>query len=112
MINYYVINYHVPHASAWHCINSVPVQHPFDFDLTLRSIFIGRVEDKNLGASIEFNREHYLKFKHRVVFDFCLQDVFYDRYLVRKDLFEPVVSAFLVNGSRYNLLNRCEVLSA
>lgn len=36
-----------------------------------------------------------------------VQDDFYNRYLVRHSLFEPVIAAFLANGSRYNLLNRC-----
>jgi len=35
------------------------------------------------------------------------QDEFYNRYLVRNNLFDPVIVAFLANGSRYNLLNRC-----
>lgn len=34
-----------------------------------------------------------------------LKDEFYFRYLMRNKVFEPVVSAFLANGSRYNLLN-------
>lgn len=36
-----------------------------------------------------------------------LQDEFYNRYLVRNNLFDPVIAAFLANGPRYNLLNRC-----
>jgi hypothetical protein len=35
----------------------------------------------------------------------CLQDEFYNRFLVRNNLFEPVIEVFLANGSRYNLLN-------
>ena len=35
----------------------------------------------------------------------CLQDEFYNRFLVRNNLFEPVIEMFLANGSRYNLLN-------
>ena len=35
------------------------------------------------------------------------QDDFYNRYLVRHNLFESVIQAFLANGPRYNLLNRC-----
>lgn len=58
------------------------------------------------AAPIDSDREHFSKFKRRVNLDLCVQDVFYDRYLVRKDLFQPVVTAFLANGSRYNLLNR------
>lgn len=34
-----------------------------------------------------------------------LKDEFYNRYLIRNNLFEPVVDAFLANGARYNLLN-------
>ncbi len=33
------------------------------------------------------------------------KDEFYNRYIMRGDLFKPVVDAFLCNGSRYNLLN-------
>lgn len=34
-----------------------------------------------------------------------LKDEFYNRYIMRNFLFEPVVKAFLNNGSRYNLMN-------
>ncbi|KAH7434115.1 hypothetical protein KP509_06G000800 [Ceratopteris richardii] len=33
------------------------------------------------------------------------KDEFYYRYIVKNDLFGPVIQAFLVNGNRYNLLN-------
>lgn len=33
------------------------------------------------------------------------QDEFYNRYLVRQKLFEPVIEVFLANGARYNMLN-------
>ena len=33
------------------------------------------------------------------------QDEFYNRYLVRQKLFEPVIEVFMANGERYNLLN-------
>lgn len=33
------------------------------------------------------------------------KDEFYNRYVVKNDLFGPVVQAFLANGNRYNLLN-------
>ena len=45
-------------------------------------------------------------FRPRCV-DLDAQDDFYNRYLVRHNLFEPVIQAFLANGPRYNLLNRC-----
>lgn len=34
-----------------------------------------------------------------------LKDEFYNRYLVRNNLFEPIMNAFFENGDRYNLLN-------
>lgn len=36
-----------------------------------------------------------------------LKDEFYHRYLIRWNLLEPIVDAFIANGRRYNLLNRC-----
>ncbi len=33
------------------------------------------------------------------------KDDFYNRYIIRQELFKPVVDAFLNNGPRYNLLN-------
>ena len=35
----------------------------------------------------------------------AMKDEFYNRYLMRNNLFEPVVDSFLANGERYNLLN-------
>lgn len=43
-----------------------------------------------------------LRFMRRIV---GLKDEFYNRYIMRNFLFEPVVKAFRNNGSRYNLLN-------
>ena len=34
-----------------------------------------------------------------------LKDEFYNRYIVRNNLFGPIVRAFMANGRRYNLLN-------
>lgn len=34
-----------------------------------------------------------------------LKDEFYNRYLIKSDLFEPIVRAFRANGEKYNLLN-------
>ena len=34
-----------------------------------------------------------------------LKDEFYHRYIIKGDLFKPVVDAFLANGDKYNLLN-------
>ncbi|CAM6107221.1 unnamed protein product [Calypogeia fissa] len=35
----------------------------------------------------------------------ALKDEFYNRYLVKNNLFQPVIQSFLANGNRYNLLN-------
>ena len=34
-----------------------------------------------------------------------LKDEFYNRYIVKGQLFDPVICAFKENGQRYNLLN-------
>lgn len=34
-----------------------------------------------------------------------LKDEFYNRYITKGNLFEPVINALLDNGTRYNLLN-------
>ena len=34
-----------------------------------------------------------------------LKDDFYNRYIIKGDLFKPVVDAFVANGDKYNLLN-------
>lgn len=43
-----------------------------------------------------------LRFMRRII---GLKDEFYNRYIMRNFLFEPVIKAFLNNGSRYNLMN-------
>lgn len=43
-----------------------------------------------------------LRFLRRIV---GLKDEFYNRYIVKGQLFDPVISAFKENGQRYNLLN-------
>ncbi|XP_060687509.1 serine/threonine-protein phosphatase 4 regulatory subunit 3B [Hemiscyllium ocellatum] len=43
-----------------------------------------------------------LRFMRRII---GLKDEFYNRYITKGNLFEPVINAFLDNGARYNLLN-------
>uniref|UniRef100_A0A8C4TIQ8 Serine/threonine-protein phosphatase 4 regulatory subunit 3 n=1 Tax=Erpetoichthys calabaricus TaxID=27687 RepID=A0A8C4TIQ8_ERPCA len=43
-----------------------------------------------------------LRFMRRIV---GLKDEFYNRYIIKGNLFEPVINALLDNGTRYNLLN-------
>ncbi len=43
-----------------------------------------------------------LRFCRRIV---GLKDEFYNRYIVRNNLFKPIVKAFIANGRRYNLIN-------
>ena len=47
-----------------------------------------------------------LRFCRKIV---GLKDDFYDKYIVRQDLFKPIVTAFLENGQRYNLLNSAAI---
>ncbi len=34
-----------------------------------------------------------------------LKDDFYNRYIIKGDLFRPIVECFIANGDKYNLLN-------
>ena len=34
-----------------------------------------------------------------------LKEEFYNRYIIKGNLFKPIVNLFLQNGDRYNLLN-------
>ncbi|XP_041106908.1 serine/threonine-protein phosphatase 4 regulatory subunit 3-like isoform X4 [Polyodon spathula] len=43
-----------------------------------------------------------LRFMRRII---GLKDEFYNRYIIKGNLFEPVINALLDNGTRYNLLN-------
>lgn len=43
-----------------------------------------------------------LRFCRRIV---SLKDEYYNRYIVRNNLFAPIIKAFMANGQRYNLLN-------
>uniref|UniRef100_A0A8C9S096 Serine/threonine-protein phosphatase 4 regulatory subunit 3 n=1 Tax=Scleropages formosus TaxID=113540 RepID=A0A8C9S096_SCLFO len=43
-----------------------------------------------------------LRFMRRII---GLKDDFYNRYIIKGNLFEPVINALLDNGTRYNLLN-------
>lgn len=52
--------------------------------------------------SLRFLAPGALRFMRRII---GLKDEFYNRYIMRNFLFEPVIKAFLNNGSRYNLMN-------
>lgn len=43
-----------------------------------------------------------LRFMRRII---GLKDEYYNRYIMKGNLFEPVINALLDNGTRYNLLN-------
>ncbi|XP_054436992.1 serine/threonine-protein phosphatase 4 regulatory subunit 3-A-like [Pteronotus mesoamericanus] len=43
-----------------------------------------------------------LRFMRRMI---CLKDEMYNSYIIKGDLFEPVVNVLLNNGTRYNMLN-------
>lgn len=43
-----------------------------------------------------------LRFCRKIV---GLKEEFYNRYIIKENLFRPIVDAFLANGDRYNLIN-------
>ena len=47
----------------------------------------------NLGA---------LRFMRKII---ALKDEFYNRYIIKGNLFAPVIDAFVMNNGRYNLLD-------
>ncbi|XP_043911185.1 serine/threonine-protein phosphatase 4 regulatory subunit 3B isoform X4 [Protopterus annectens] len=47
-----------------------------------------------------------LRFMRRII---GLKDEFYNRYIIKGNLFEPVINALVDNGTRYNLLNSAVV---
>lgn len=51
---------------------------------------------------LEYFISDSLRFMRRIV---GLKDEFYNRYIIKGQLFDPVVTAFKNNGQRYNLLN-------
>lgn len=56
---------------------------------------------------LTMRREKYIVVAAVRFFRTCIgrKDEFYNRHVVKNNLFEPVVEAFSANGSRYNLLN-------
>ncbi|XP_047391143.1 serine/threonine-protein phosphatase 4 regulatory subunit 3B-like [Sciurus carolinensis] len=59
-------------------------------------------EDYLFGLERKKNCPSAVRFMRRMI---GLKDELYNRYIVKGNLFEPVVNAFLVNGTRYNMLN-------
>ncbi|XP_008576744.1 PREDICTED: serine/threonine-protein phosphatase 4 regulatory subunit 3B-like [Galeopterus variegatus] len=65
-------------------------------------------EDKHEGDNILMNSKHTflvlcaVRFMRRMI---GLKDRFYNSYIIKGNLFDPVVNAFLHNGTRYNMLN-------
>uniref|UniRef100_A0A8C4GJ34 Serine/threonine-protein phosphatase 4 regulatory subunit 3 n=1 Tax=Dicentrarchus labrax TaxID=13489 RepID=A0A8C4GJ34_DICLA len=55
--------------------------------------------DKNSKGLL---RNCALRFMRRII---GLKDEYYNRYIIKGNLFEPVINALLDNGTRYNLLN-------
>ncbi|KAK5908714.1 hypothetical protein CgunFtcFv8_016747 [Champsocephalus gunnari] len=47
-----------------------------------------------------------LRFMRRII---GLKDEYYNRYIIKGNLFEPVINALLDNGTRYNLLNSATI---
>uniref|UniRef100_A0A8C5IU37 P4R3B phosphatase n=1 Tax=Junco hyemalis TaxID=40217 RepID=A0A8C5IU37_JUNHY len=55
-----------------------------------------------VANSLNFLPPGALRFMRRII---GLKDEFYNRYITKGNLFEPVINALLDNGTRYNLLN-------
>ncbi|XP_006880997.1 PREDICTED: serine/threonine-protein phosphatase 4 regulatory subunit 3B isoform X2 [Elephantulus edwardii] len=67
-----------------------------------------KCETDNIVASNKNNTicPGALRFMRRII---GLKDEFYNRYITKGNLFEPVINALLDNGTRYNLLNSAVV---
>ncbi|XP_062940573.1 serine/threonine-protein phosphatase 4 regulatory subunit 3B-like [Cynocephalus volans] len=62
-------------------------------------------EDKREGGNISTESKNCpsaVRFMRRMI---GLKDELYNSYIIRGNLFDPVVNAFLHNGTRYNMLN-------
>lgn len=67
--------------------------------------FLPRGTDWRLDVQLFFHfflHVGALRFMRRII---GLKDEFYNRYITKGNLFEPVINALLDNGTRYNLLN-------
>ena len=49
-----------------------------------------------------FYHEGALRFMRKII---ALKDDFYNRYIIKGNLFAPVIDAFISNNGRYNLLD-------
>uniref|UniRef100_A0A669F9N4 Serine/threonine-protein phosphatase 4 regulatory subunit 3 n=1 Tax=Oreochromis niloticus TaxID=8128 RepID=A0A669F9N4_ORENI len=58
--------------------------------------------DKNSKGDGSVFVQGALRFMRRII---GLKDEYYNRYIIKGNLFEPVINALLDNGTRYNLLN-------
>ena len=50
----------------------------------------------------QFSFSGALRFMRKII---GMKEEFYNRYIIKGNLFRPVVEAFRVNGDKYNLLN-------
>lgn len=78
----------------WHCVS------PVDRTLCFTRIRFCWLEREGRQTCISCTGA--LRFMRRII---GLKDEFYNRYIMRNFLFEPVIKAFRDNGSRYNLMN-------
>uniref|UniRef100_A0A4W4FMK7 Serine/threonine-protein phosphatase 4 regulatory subunit 3 n=1 Tax=Electrophorus electricus TaxID=8005 RepID=A0A4W4FMK7_ELEEL len=59
-------------------------------------------EERKVYSNCSYARVGALRFMRRII---GLKDEYYNRYIIKGNLFEPVINALLDNGTRYNLLN-------
>jgi hypothetical protein len=73
---------------------SLPLSHSLFFSSSPSISLSSLTTLPSLSAAVRFCR--------RMV---GLTDEFYNRYIIYKNLFSPIVKAFMANGRRYNLVN-------
>lgn len=72
---------------------------------TLSIVFVHRIHHKRnfiFTKLLSVFVQGALRFMRRII---GLKDEYYNRYIIKGNLFEPVINALLDNGTRYNLLN-------
>uniref|UniRef100_A0A8B9DZS5 Serine/threonine-protein phosphatase 4 regulatory subunit 3B n=1 Tax=Anser cygnoides TaxID=8845 RepID=A0A8B9DZS5_ANSCY len=88
---------------SFELIKSLIKSFIYPYLLNIYSAFIFCLSDAVVGS----NKSNTicpgaLRFMRRII---GLKDEFYNRYITKGNLFEPVINALLDNGTRYNLLN-------
>uniref|UniRef100_A0A8B9CWR8 Protein phosphatase 4 regulatory subunit 3B n=1 Tax=Anser brachyrhynchus TaxID=132585 RepID=A0A8B9CWR8_9AVES len=88
---------------SFELIKSLIKSFIYPYLLNIYSAFIFCLSDAVVGSTKSNTIcPGALRFMRRII---GLKDEFYNRYITKGNLFEPVINALLDNGTRYNLLN-------